>query len=235
MPAADVSKDHRPRVAAERRARMRMRLIESAMLVFAQKGTGATVIPDVVAAAEVSQGSFYNYFRTNEELLAAVSEEISNEMVRLIEPAAGGIDDPALRIATAIRCYLHIARSYRIVARFFSSAGLSLVSNKSSAIFEQLPPDIKEGQKRGVFDAGPLDVAVDLVMGAGLLAVHRMAHGRTARDYPEKIVFAMLRSLGLDAAAAARLTSAPLPKLSAEPDSLLAKAQARLAASTAAK
>lgn len=233
MPAAVASTDHRTRVAAERRARMRKRLLESAMIVFAQKGIGASVIPDVVAAAEVSQGSFYNYFRTNEDLLAAVSEELSNEMVLLIETAVGDIDDPALRVATAIRSYLHLARSYRVVARFLSSAGLHL-AGKKSAIYEYLPPDIKEGQKRGDFDDASLDVAVDLIRGAGLVAVHRMANGRTAKDYPEKIVQAILRSLGVTAASASRLTAMPLPKLIAPPESLLAKAQSRLEAKAGA-
>src|SRR5450830_694756 len=100
MPAAPNPNDHRPRVAAERRERMRKRLIESAMIVFAEKGVGASVIPEVVAAAEVSQGSFYNYFRTNDDLLAAVSSELSAEMIELIEPAVGDIADPALRAAT---------------------------------------------------------------------------------------------------------------------------------------
>jgi len=32
-----AAKDHRPRVAAERRARMRRKLVESALLVFAER------------------------------------------------------------------------------------------------------------------------------------------------------------------------------------------------------
>lgn len=208
---------------------MRRRLIESAMIVFGHKGIGATVIPEVVAAAEVSQGSFYNYFRSNEELLAAVSEELNNDMVRLIETVVGDIDDPALRVATALRSYLHLARSYRVVARFLSATGLSLTDKKSAA-FEYLPPDLKEGQQRGYFDTAASGVAVDVVIGATLIAVHRIAKGRTAKDYPEQITMAILRSLGTTAAAATRLTSVPLPKLTAPADSLLAQAQARLAA-----
>lgn len=206
---------------------MRKRLLESAMLVFAQKGVGATVIPDVVAAAEVSQGSFYKYFRTNDELLGALSEELSNEMLAVIEAVVGEIDDPALRVATAVRSYLHLARSYPVVARFLSSAGLDLVS-KGSAVFDYLPPDLKEGQKRGVFATMPVDAAVDLVAGASLLAVHRMAKGRTAKRYPDTMVEAMLRGLGIDADKAKGMVEESLPKLTPQPESLLAKAQARL-------
>lgn len=222
-------KDHRPRVAAERRARMRRRLIESAMFVFAQRGIGASVIPDVIAAAGVSQGSFYNYFRTNDDLLAAVSDALSHDMVQMIESVVGNIEDPALRIATGIRLYLHLARSYPVVAEFLSATGLSLVGKKS-AVYEHLPADIKEGLKSGTFDDVSADVALDMVAGAGLIAVHRMAKGRTTRDYPERIVQAVLRSLGVPAPSAVQLASAPLPKLMAPPESLLEKAQEKLAA-----
>jgi hypothetical protein len=44
------------------------------------------------------------------------------------------------------------------------------------------------------------------------------------------MVAAMLRSLGLPAASAAEMAALPLPKLAPEPGSLLARAQARLAA-----
>jgi AcrR family transcriptional regulator len=230
---ADLPNDHRPRVAAERRERMRKRLIESAMIVFAEKGVGASVIPDVVAAAEVSQGSFYNYFRTNEELLAAVGDELSGEMVQLIEAVVGEMADPAERVATAIRCYLHLARSQRLLARFLAAAGLRMVV-QYHATFRYLPDDLLEGQKQGVFADVPLDIVLDLVSGAGMAALDRMARGRTPKDYPDKIVAAMLRMLGMAVADAERLVAAPLPKLVPATDSLLARAQARAATQASA-
>ena len=231
MPST-THEDHRPRVAAERRQRMRSRLVESAMVVFAQKGIGASVIQDVVAAAEVSQGSFYNYFRTNEELLTAVGEDLSDEMVRLIETVVGDIDDPALRVATAVRSYLHIARTYRVVASFLSSAGMRLTGRKS-AVAQHLPADLAEGLKSGRFDIASLDVAVDVIGGAGMMAIHRMANGRTPKDYPEQVTIAVMRSLGLSAKVAAGLVASPIPRLAAPADSLLARAQARHTASAA--
>jgi AcrR family transcriptional regulator len=225
----DKSTDHRPRVAAERRERMRRRLIESAMIVFADKGIGASVIPDVVAAAEVSQGSFYNYFRTNDDLLTAVGDELSGEMVQLIEPVVGGIVDPAARVATAFRCYLHLGRSNRLLARFLAAAGLRMLV-QHNATFRYLPADLIEGQQQGVFAAGPLEVMLDLVGGAGMVALDRMARGRVSKDYPDQIAAAMMRMLGMGVAEAAQLTAGALPKLVPAADSLLARAKARAAA-----
>ena len=232
MPATPNPNDHRPRVAAERRERMRKRLIESALIVFAERGVGASVIPEVVAAAEVSQGSFYNYFRTNEDLLAAVSEELSNEMLQSIESVVADIADPGLRVATAIRCYLQLARTHRLVARFLASAGMR-IGGEHSMVYDVLPPDLEEGAKLGLFDPAALTVAVDVIKGTVLVAMHRMASGRIAKDYPEQMVQAMLRSLGMSTADAVRLTAAPLPRLATPAESLLARVQARVAAKVA--
>jgi AcrR family transcriptional regulator len=225
--------DHRPRVAAERRERMRQRLIESALIVFAEKGVGASVIADVRDAAGVSQGSFYNYFRSNEELLTAVAEELSAEMVELIEPVVGATADPALRVATAVRIYLSLARSHRLLARFLSAAGLTVLRQQNAA-FRYMPDDLAEGQKQGVFAAAPLDVVLDMVAGAGLAALERMARGRVPKDYPDQIAAALMRMLGMPAPAAESVSAGPLPKLTPGNDSLLARAQARVASQASA-
>jgi hypothetical protein len=153
--------------------------------------------------------------------------------VRLIETAVGDTSNPAQRVATAVRSYLHLARSHRVVARFLSNAALRL-TGKRSAAYQHLPDDLREAQQQGCFDAAPLDVALDLIAGAGLVAIHRMASGRTAKDYPDRMVAAMLRSLGLPAASAAEMAALPLPKLMPEPESLLARVQARLTATSEA-
>ncbi|MEY4756642.1 MAG: hypothetical protein RJA34_1540, partial [Pseudomonadota bacterium] len=70
--------DFRSRVAADKRERMRARLIEAAMEVFATQGVEATVIEDVIAQAGVSRGTFYNYFRTTEAVMSAVQQAVGN-------------------------------------------------------------------------------------------------------------------------------------------------------------
>ena len=116
--------DHRTRTAAQRRERMRARLVESALTVFAKRGVGASVIKEVIAVAGVSQGTFYNYFRTDEDLLVAVAEELSNEVVQRIEAEVLRYDDPAARIATDVRLYLDMARDFPLLARFIVRTGI---------------------------------------------------------------------------------------------------------------
>ncbi len=218
--------DHRTRVAAERRERMRARLVESAFAVFAERGVGASVIQEVIAAAGVSQGTFYNYFRTNEELLQAVTEELHGELVTLIESAVTGYVDPALRIASGVRMYLHKARAFPLFARFVVHTGLHLLS-PNNPIYEYLPPHIEAGFASGRFKTMPMEVALDLIAGVALLAIARIAAGKAAPDYPELAVAALLRALGVTPAQAEKLVTRPLAALAGAVDSLAKRATAR--------
>lgn len=219
--------DHRTRVAAERRERMRARLVECALVVFAEKGVGANVIQDVIATAEVSQGTFYNYFRTNEELLAAVAQELSNELLESIEGSVNRYEDPAARIAHGVRLYLHRARDFPLFARFVTSAAFHLAS-PSSLIYDYLPPHLEAGFASGRFLEMPVEVAVDLVSGFALAAIVRLASGEAGDDYPEQVVSTLLRALGLDGQQARDIAFAPLQALPVPRISLISRATARL-------
>lgn len=199
---------------------MRQRLVECAMLVFAEKGIGASVIQDVISAANVSQGTFYNYFRTNDELLVAISEELNNELLRMIESEVGGYEDPAKRIACGLRLYLHTTRVYPLVARFVASAGLRAVG-PNTLIYEYLPPHIEAGIAAGRFQAIPVNVALDLIAGTALAAVVRIAAGDCGQHYTEQVVATILRGLGVSAAQSARLIGLPMKPMKPPATSLL--------------
>ena len=206
---------------------MRARLVECALAVFAEKGVGASVIQDVIASAEVSQGTFYNYFRTNEELLAAVAQELSNELMEGIEAAVNRYKDPAARIAHGVRLYLYRARDFPLFARFVTSAAFHLAS-PNNLIYEYLPPHLEAGFASGRFLRIPVEVALDLVSGFALAAIVRLTSGEAGQDYPQDVVLTLLRALGLDEEEARGVAFAPLQPLSVPQVSLISRATARL-------
>ena len=112
--------NHRTRVGAERRARMRLRILEAAVQVFAEKGGDLPVIDDFIRAADVSRGTFYNYFRTTAELLEATVAWLADDVIRSIDPEVAAIRDPALRLATAVRMYLRWAAADPEWCRFMA-------------------------------------------------------------------------------------------------------------------
>ncbi|WP_223123252.1 TetR/AcrR family transcriptional regulator [Aquipseudomonas alcaligenes] len=200
------------------------------MLVFADKGAGASVIQEVVAEAGVSNGTFYNYFRTNEDLLAAVIDELNNELMSIIESVVGGIDDPARRIATGIRLYLHTAETYPVLARFVCGIKLQTAS-PDNLLFSLLPPDIEEGIAKGRFVETPMPVALDLIAGTVIAAIAHIQAGVEA-GFAEHIAEVILRGLGTEVPEAKAIVALPLDTLNAPPDSLLIRANTRLSERT---
>lgn len=226
MSEAEVPIDHRTRVAAEKRERMRRRLVESAMLVFAEKGVDASVIDDVIAAAEVSRGTFYHYFRTNAELLAATSEEIDNELLSAIEDQVGDLENPAQRIAYGMRLYFHTARRYPLLAKFLSRSGFD-INSPSNRFYDYLPRHVMQGMDGGQFCKMQEEAALDLIAGTGFVALLRLSSGPTAADYPEQVVAAILRGLGVKEKQIAPLVTIALKPLVMPVDSLLERSHAR--------
>jgi AcrR family transcriptional regulator len=224
---AEVIADHRTRVAAEKRERMRRRLIESAMLVFAEKGLDASVIDDVLAAAEVSRGTFYHYFRTNAELLAATSEELGNELLSAIESQIADFGDPAHRIAIGLRLYLHTARRYPLLAKFLSRPGFH-IDSPSNRFYDYLPRHVLDGMRGGQFRTMPPDAALALIGGTGLMALLRLSTSQTEEDFPDQVVAVILRGLGVQEDRIYELLGTQITPLAMPAESLLERSHARL-------
>jgi AcrR family transcriptional regulator len=218
--------DHRPRVAAERRARMRRTLVEAALLVFAEKGVDASVIDDVIIAAGVSRGTFYNYFRTNAELLIAANEELGNELVRHIEEHVATLPTPAARLATGIRLYFDVARRFPLLAHFLARVGPQ-AAGPNNLLYTYLPVHLTEGMKRGEFVAMPTLAALDIIVGTGILVVARISAGEADDKYLHASLVGLMRGLGYPSERAEVLLATPLLSLDFGEESLLVRTHKR--------
>src|SRR5262245_16586137 len=120
--------DHRIRVAAARRERMRTRLMEAALVVFGTDRLDAS-IDDVIRQAEVSRGTFYNYFDNADDLIRAVADAAATELMQAVAPVVGAFADPAERTGAGIRSWIALVEQYPVLANFFRRAGLYILGN----------------------------------------------------------------------------------------------------------
>jgi AcrR family transcriptional regulator len=65
-----------PRVSEAHLAARRQQILDAARICFARNGFHATSMQDVINEAELSVGAFYRYFRSKEELVQAIAEEV---------------------------------------------------------------------------------------------------------------------------------------------------------------
>ena len=198
--------NHRTRVGAERRARMRLRILEAAVQVFAEKGGDLPVIDDFIRAADVSRGTFYNYFRTTAELLEATVAWLADDVIRSIDPEVAAIRDPALRLATAVRMYLRWAAADPEWCRFMAKIPrIGVIAER------RIKRDLRQGHRSGVFQYASLSAAQDLIVGASQQAIRRMAEETPSPALSDEVIGMVLRGLRVSDATIADILQAPLP------------------------
>lgn len=225
--AANVDKDHRSRVAAQRREKMRGRLMEAALIVFAQKGVDAGAIDEVTSVAGVSRGTFYNYFRTAEELLIAVAVEAGNEIAAAVMALFESPPDPAVRAAVGIRHWLALAREHKHLAAFFRRAGMMVLDQTLAARAETrryLPIGVE--QRR--FNLENPELAFDLIGGAVLAGINTLATVGAPNGYAEELAERVLIALGLPPAEAREIAFAPLPAIALAEGSLIQRSARKI-------
>uniref|UniRef100_UPI001FC86C04 TetR/AcrR family transcriptional regulator n=1 Tax=Burkholderia gladioli TaxID=28095 RepID=UPI001FC86C04 len=84
--------DAMPR-ALRGKLRTRTKLIEAAMRVMGQKGVEDATINDITEAADVGFGSFYNHFKTKEDIAQAVFEVLNDQLATRLDAITSEVED----------------------------------------------------------------------------------------------------------------------------------------------
>ena len=214
--------DHRPRVAALRRERMRLRLFEGALALAAKQGVASTSIDDVITEAEVSRGTFYKYFDSSAALVEAVAREVANEVMILIDPIVLVHDDPVVRVATGVRLALFLARQNPVVGAFVVGLGWpNIPPDQLMLVF--LPRDLLLGMQQEKFMQMEMSAAVNLTLGAVIGGIHTILSGGAPAHFPAQVAMTVLMGLGVDRTTAQRVTQAEISPLHIDGDGLLAR------------
>ncbi len=207
-----VEEDHRVRTGALRREQTRRRLLATAMQVFAQKGPDAAVIEDFIAAAGVARGTFYNYFSTTQELLDAVTSELSDSILAEIDKVVVQIDDPLKRLATGCLLYMHLGVDLPNWGGFVMRTGF-----RSQAIGTlvdvYMPRDLELARAAGELNYPSLRAARDLMFSCVSQAIVTVISGEAPREHLRQMLALGLRGVGAKPALADRLSLLPLPEV----------------------
>jgi len=90
----------------------RSAILAAATKVFSQRGIAPTRVEDILLAAGIARRTFYRHFRSKDDLLAALYEVWTGELVKAIEDVrARKPDDPLAGIRAGITTYLAFFRA----------------------------------------------------------------------------------------------------------------------------
>jgi AcrR family transcriptional regulator len=196
-----------------RKARTKAALVKAAQGFLASGNTNAPVL-EITQAADVSNGSFYNYFESKEELWQAAIDAALESIGDYLDSLTVGLDDPVEKFT----------QSFRLSGRLFRlEPQLSLVLlNSEAAAFAAargLAPrsrrDIESAFAQGRFDVDDADLALAIVAGS-LLSMGRLLLAQPERDEATTVdgtTERVLRALGVSASEARGLCSTELPEI----------------------
>lgn len=192
----------RLRVAAERRDRMRARLLDTVLELY-QPGRDSTalVIDDVIRAAGVSRGTFYKYFPSIEHAVDELGEGLANGMMADFRALFASETDPAVlaiggSAMTMLRAW-HDPRWGGFTCRVDYVDYFARASVLDALVRDALCAARDNGQMR----FSSLDVAVDLIVGMTVEARRRLLRmSGNAAAYIDEMLVCTFAGLGMEAA-----------------------------------
>ncbi len=199
----------RVEVGEQRRAKSRNKLMQAAYRLFAVHGAEAPTIDDVIAEAKVARGTFYNHFKSRDELFRAVGNDVSSAINSVISGAIDGMEDPIERIVLSFRLFIRFAvadaaRGW-ILLRTMPLAG-PLNAGAKDFIAAEFEAAFQTGRLRRI----PMAVAIDLGLGMQIMTIHRVLVEKVGNDHIDTAAEEMAIALGLDATEARDLAYIPI-------------------------
>ena len=116
-----------PRVSDQHLAARRQQILDAAQICFTRTGFHATTMHDVIAEAGLSVGAVYRYFRSKEELVAALAERVVGEITARVgeviaHPPPPALDEALERVLAVMEPQLGPDGMFRVALQIWSEA-----------------------------------------------------------------------------------------------------------------
>ena len=195
--------------ANPRAARTKAALMAAGRRLFSQRPIDAVTVDDIVQAAEVGKGSFYNHFDDREALARAIAAQIRASIETAVARANAGVEDPARRLARAICTYWRYALDEPEPAGVLvhiHAGHTSLTAPLNRGLVE----DLETGLASGRFDVATVESGLLYVQGITQLALVRIVQDPNpafAISLSQQMCALVLRGLGVAGAEANQIAA----------------------------
>lgn len=188
------SKEHNERIKEERKDEIE----RQALLLFSSRGLSATKISDIAKAVGISQGLFYHYFKSKEELYVYLIKRgfaNLNEACRWLEAQEMS---PGEKISFALRELIKLldedenaARYHLLIAQASVSEAIpaearTIIEKENKFPYASMAGIMARGQEAGEIkkEYSPEELALVFWTSINGLAIYRAVHGKlfTAPD-----------------------------------------------------
>lgn len=195
-----------------KRERTRKKILEAAFELIGNE-KGLTVrIEEICAAAQISRGTFYNYFTSLEQLFEVLAIELSHDLNSALVSTLDEVRSHAEGSNAAIQHYLEHARrdpAWGWAMVHLNAFGPSFGAESWEACYRSIAKGIEAGE----FDVPNAAVGRDLMTGTVMATVRTMLRSGSSRSEPRIVAYHLLRALGVPDARAREIADSPLPDI----------------------
>lgn len=195
-----------------KRERTRKKILDTAFgLIGNEKGLTVR-IEEICAAADISRGTFYNYFTSLEQLFEVLAIDLSHNFNLALASTQDESRSHAEGSNAAVQHYLNRAR--RDPEWAWAMVHLSAFGPTFGAeSWETCYRSIEKGIEAGEFELPNATVGRDLMTGTVLATVRTMLRFGSDRSQPPTIAYHLLRAFGVPDARAKEISESPLPEI----------------------
>lgn len=177
-------------VLSGQRKATRRRILRGAASILGRRGLARTSVEDVLTAAGVSRRTFYQYFRSLDDVVSALFDQVAHQTVSMTREALGE-PTPAGRIERLIELFFASQRPVAAVFRVLLAESLhtdSPFASRRLAVIEEVVDLVEKGLGRRT----DRDVLRSLFLMAESSALHAL-RSRNWRSRHERAQRAVLR------------------------------------------
>ncbi len=180
--------DAKTKSRRERRIeRRKQEIIDAAARIFAEKGYANATTKEIADAADMAEGTLYNYFGGKRELLLSIAGQMQTTM-RVILQDIDQIEKREEMIALIEKAYTDLATKLPFIRAFWTEAWVDddILQNYAAQHLQRIAAQIQTFIARRI-DAGvlaPVDPACAASMVIGMFTAPILPALRGAQDFP---------------------------------------------------
>jgi len=174
-------------------------ILEAARQVFAELGFGATTVRDIIRATPLASGTFYNYFKSKEEVYQAIQDELALTLRPRLRDERLKAKTVEEFISSTFRSFMEFVAedhvNFRNIRHSADTTRIRIHTPEVVAGFEELREDIEKAIAQGLFPPVDADYLMAAIVGVAFEVADRMVM-RESRDPAAAAAFATALFLG---------------------------------------
>jgi len=175
IPRADTRPKGKREITKEQNRQL---ILEAARKVFAELGYGATTVRDIIRATPLASGTFYNYFKSKEEVFQAIQDESALRIRPRLRDERAKAASIEQFISGTFRTFFEYVASdeanFHAIRRNTDTLRVRMDTPEIIAGFEELREDLETAIAKRLFPPVDADFLMAAIVGVAFEIAERM-------------------------------------------------------------